>query len=88
MLEIPGTSWRETGWTEAEALAQAPIALVWQPVAGEAKHVFTHFGLTLSVRTAIAAGREGARWMRTGEARAALPTVFATALDRATAAID
>lgn len=82
MLGLPTSD-----WTTGEPSQTPPFEAPWRE-AGTVEHVFTHFSLTLSVRTAIAAGREGARWMRTGEARAALPTVFAKALDRATAAID
>lgn len=47
------------------------------------EHVFTHFSLTLSVRTARVEGGGDYEWMTVEAARAALPTVFAKALDRA-----
>ena len=47
--EIPSTTWRETPWTLDEAVAEAPIAASWSPVAGDVVHVFTHFRLVLQV---------------------------------------
>jgi A/G-specific adenine glycosylase len=79
MLEIPGTSWREAPWTAAEALAQAPIALDWQPAAGEARHVFTHFALTMGLyraRLPARAKRPEGEWLAPAEAAHALPSVM------------
>ena len=79
MLEIPGTSWREAGWTEAEALAEAPVALDWQPVAGEARHVFTHFALTMQLyraRLPARAKRPEGEWLTPAKAAHALPSVM------------
>jgi A/G-specific adenine glycosylase len=79
MLEIPGTSWREAPWTAAEALAQAPIALDWQPAAGEARHVFTHFALTMGLyraRLSARAKRPEGEWLAPAEAAHALPSVM------------
>jgi A/G-specific adenine glycosylase len=79
MLEIPGTSWREATWTAAEALAQAPIALAWQPVDGEARHVFTHFALTMGLyhaRLSARAKRPEGEWLAPAEAAHALPSVM------------
>ena len=47
------------------------------------EHVFTHFSLTLTVMTARVDADGDYRWMPIKAARAALPTVFAKALDRA-----
>ena len=53
MLEFPGTSWRETPWSTAEALALAPVSgLAWQLVPGVAEHSFTHFALEMALFTA------------------------------------
>lgn len=50
MMEVPSTPWRDRPWSEAEALAAAPVAgLDWRPVAGEVTHGFTHFRLTLKL---------------------------------------
>jgi A/G-specific adenine glycosylase len=79
MLEIPGTSWREAPWTAAEALAEAPMAIGWQPVAGEARHVFTHFALTMGLYRAqlsARAKRPEGEWLMPAEAAHALPSVM------------
>jgi A/G-specific adenine glycosylase len=79
MLEIPGTTWREAVWSEAEALAQAPHAAIWQPVAGEARHVFTHFALTMRLylaRLPRRAKRPEGEWLTPEEAAHALPSVM------------
>ena len=79
MLEIPGTSWRDAAWAEAEALGQAPIALAWQPVAGEARHVFTHFALTMRLyraRLPARAKRPEGEWLTPAEAAQALPSAM------------
>lgn len=51
MVELPGTPWREAPFSAAEAVALAPMAAGWRQ-AGEVRHVFTHFALTLDVHTA------------------------------------
>jgi A/G-specific adenine glycosylase len=79
MLEIPGVSWREEDWTDAEALSDAPLATSWQPVPGEARHVFTHFALTMRAYRASLSARtkrpEG-EWLAPAEAARALPSVM------------
>ena len=53
MLEIPGTPWRDDPWTEAEALAHAPLpGLRWQRRPGLARHGFTHFELSMALYVA------------------------------------
>jgi A/G-specific adenine glycosylase len=47
MLGLPGTPWRDTPWTEAEALPHAPCAADWRLLPGEARHGFTHRELTM-----------------------------------------
>lgn len=69
-------------WAVGAVDAAAPIAADWRE-AGAVEHVFTHFSLTLSVRTARVEGGGDYEWMTVEAARAALPTVFAKALDRA-----
>ena len=51
MLELPGTAWRPTRWSEHEALSQAPQAAGWHRL-GQAKHGFTHFELLIDVYAA------------------------------------
>jgi A/G-specific adenine glycosylase len=46
--ELPGTVWRADPWTEAEALAAAPMPADWR-TAGEVRHGLTHFELRIVV---------------------------------------
>jgi A/G-specific adenine glycosylase len=48
MTELPGTEWRTAAWGAAEALALAPMPAAWQP-AGQVRHGFTHFELTIDL---------------------------------------
>ena len=71
MAGLPTTPWRARKWTRAQALAFAPAAAKWSK-AGQVRHVFTHFALTLDVYVASALP-EGEGWW--GDA-SALPSVF------------
>ncbi len=51
MTELPGTAWRDTPWTVAEALPLAPVAADWLPV-GQVRHGFTHFELIIDLLAA------------------------------------
>jgi A/G-specific adenine glycosylase len=51
MTELPGTAWRASVWTPAEALAHAPMPADWRP-AGQVRHGFTHFELILDLFSA------------------------------------
>ena len=51
MTELPGTEWRALPWQPGEALAHAPMRAHWQQ-AGEVRHGFTHFELTLRLYAA------------------------------------
>ncbi|MBW4090290.1 MAG: A/G-specific adenine glycosylase [Proteobacteria bacterium] len=82
MTELPGTDWRPAPWLPAEALALAPMAAAWRE-AGQVRHGFTHFTLTIDVYAAtvgaiaapaIAAG--GLLRPVAGLAEAALPSVM------------
>lgn len=77
MLGLPTSDW---GAAAAQTAPPAPGD--WVAV-GAVEHVFTHFALTLEVRTAT--GRGDFLWRPPVEARQALPTVFRKALDRALA---
>ncbi|WP_284876726.1 A/G-specific adenine glycosylase [Brevundimonas sp. MEB006b] len=77
MLGLPTSD-----WTTGEPVAAAPVEADWRD-AGAVEHVFTHFSLTLAVMTARVDADGDYRWMPIEAARAALPTVFAKALDRA-----
>ena len=73
MLALPTSDWRAMGWTDAEAMAAAPVDAEWRPV-GEVEHVFTHFSLTLRLLRAEGEA-EGMIWTpRSG--LDALPSVF------------
>jgi A/G-specific adenine glycosylase len=48
MTELPGTEWRTSPWQAAEALALAPMDVAWQ-AAGQVRHGFTHFELTIDL---------------------------------------
>jgi A/G-specific adenine glycosylase len=77
MVELPGTSWREAAWPKAEALANAPMQVDWRP-AGQVRHGFTHFQLTIDLfaaRVATIAGDGFVHpWTRLNEV--ALPSVM------------
>jgi A/G-specific adenine glycosylase len=51
MTELPGTHWRDTPWTIAEALTVAPMLVEWRG-AGQVRHGFTHFELIIDVLAA------------------------------------
>jgi A/G-specific adenine glycosylase len=53
MTELPGTPWRDTPWSVAEAMAHAPADADWRP-AGQVRHGFTHFELILDLFAAHA----------------------------------
>lgn len=76
MLGLPTSEWS----TVAEARTP-PFPGDWRD-AGAVEHVLTHFALTLHVRVALAADTGAYAWTDPGQARVALPTVFAKALDR------
>jgi A/G-specific adenine glycosylase len=73
MLGLPTLDWRATPWSDAEALAAAPIAAAWKP-AGAIRHVFTHFALDLRVLRAEG-DWEGAIWTPRRDLEA-MPSVF------------
>ncbi len=65
MIEVPSTDWRVEPWTDAEALAAAPVPARWRALAGTVRHTFTHFHLELIVRTgSVRAGHTaGGLWV-------------------------
>jgi A/G-specific adenine glycosylase len=77
MTELPGTEWRGSPWTAPEALAHAPMDVAWQ-AAGQVRHGFTHFELTIDL-FAARVGRieaEGFRCPVAALAHEALPSVM------------
>ncbi|HMN73084.1 MAG TPA: A/G-specific adenine glycosylase [Rhodoblastus sp.] len=80
MAEFPGTEW-STDFDASRALEAAPIALDWEPKAGDVVHVFTHFALKLTVYVGEApASRkapDGARWVAAADlSDEALPSLM------------
>lgn len=76
MLGLPTSDWHD-----APVEAAPPASSDWR-TAGTIDHVFTHFALTLEVRTAT--GQGDFLWTTVDEAHAGLPTVFRKALRAAT----
>ncbi len=77
MAELPGTDWRATPWEQQEALRLAPMPAVWRP-AGEVRHGFTHFELTIGLFAARVDRIEAEGFQRPIDALAdeALPSVM------------
>jgi A/G-specific adenine glycosylase len=77
MVELPGTVWRESEWPDAEAMTHAPMAVDWRP-AGEVRHGFTHFQLTIDLFAAQVETIEGDGFLhpRTRLNEVALPSVM------------
>lgn len=77
MTELPGTPWREAAWSRNEALAHAPMAADWRP-AGEVRHGFTHFALTIDLLAARVPRIEADGFLHpvTALAEEALPSVM------------
>ena len=80
MLGLPTSDWRAEPWSQAETIAAAPVTADWRP-AGEIRHVFTHFALTLAVYRAEG-DWEGALWKPRSELEA-MPSVFLKAAKKA-----
>ncbi|HEY1752900.1 MAG TPA: A/G-specific adenine glycosylase [Caulobacteraceae bacterium] len=80
MLGLPTSDWRAQPFTEAEALAAAPVAADWRP-AGRIDHVFTHFALALDLYRAEAGWPDGLWTPRAG--LEAMPSVFLKAARKA-----
>jgi A/G-specific adenine glycosylase len=77
MTELPGTDWRTEPWAAADALALAPMLAAWQP-AGQVRHGFTHFELTIDLFAARVERIEAAGFPRPIDtlAHEALPSVM------------
>ena len=73
MLALPTGDWRATPWSDAEAMAAAPVVADWR-ASGEVEHVFTHFALTL--RILRAEGEAGGVIWTPRPGLQALPSVF------------
>ena len=77
MTELPGTDWRAEPWAAAEALAFAPMPADWRP-AGQVRHGFTHFELTIDLFAASRDTHRCARFCKPdrGAGDEALPSVM------------
>ena len=84
MSEVPGGEWLEAG----AGSATEPVSADWEPVAAPVQHVFTHFGLKLSVSRADlaldTAAPPGHWWAAPGTlGEQALPNVMKKAIEAA-----
>ena len=77
MTELPGTAWRDAPWSEAEAHMAAPMRADWR-LAGQVRHIFTHFELRLHVFAASVPAITAEGFLRNADALAteALPSVM------------
>jgi A/G-specific adenine glycosylase len=77
MAELPGTDWRSAPWHPGEALALAPMQAAWRP-AGQVRHGFTHFALTIDLFAARVAHVAAEGFLHPVEQlhEAALPSVM------------
>ena len=77
MTELPGTEWRAAPWDVAEALRFAPMSAAWRS-AGQVRHGFTHFELTLDLFAARVPRIDAPGFARpvAALAREALPSVM------------
>jgi A/G-specific adenine glycosylase len=90
MMEVPGSAWAHD-FDVADALAAAPFPrAAWRRLAGQVRHVFTHFPLELTVFTArlprVTPAPKGMRWVALADAAdEALPNVMRKVLAHALA---
>ena len=77
MTELPGTDWRTAPWADVEALSFAPMSAAWRP-AGQVRHGFTHFELTIDLYAARVPRIDASGFVRPIEQMAdeALPSVM------------
>lgn len=81
MIGLPGPPWTKSPATVKEIAAAAPGAAEWCAASEQARHIFTHFELTLTVMTATGPAIPGAIYMAMSQARKAAPTVMRKAMD-------
>jgi A/G-specific adenine glycosylase len=85
MLAVPSSEWTAAGAASGGAEAwetrapEPPLPGGWA-VAGEVRHVFTHFNLGLEVRVLRLTETGGDGFLPAATAEAAMPTVFAKAV--------
>ena len=87
MTELPGTDWRAEPWSAAEVLPLAPMPAEWHP-AGQVRHGFTHFELTIDLFGARVARIDAPGFARPIAAlkQEALPSVMRKCVSLAAAA--
>ncbi|MDP6830177.1 MAG: A/G-specific adenine glycosylase [Alphaproteobacteria bacterium] len=88
MMEVPSTPWQEVPWRADEIDRHAPLPAEWETLPGGVVHVFTHFRLELSVRTATGqrAAKSGEIWQAPEDlGNLALPSVMKKVLRHALA---
>jgi A/G-specific adenine glycosylase len=81
MMEIPSTPWRETSWSEGEAMRHIPYASEWRELEGVVRHTFTHFHFEIEVWASLVDERSEAlaesKWITIdGLSDEALPSVM------------
>ncbi|MFN3259853.1 MAG: A/G-specific adenine glycosylase [Pikeienuella sp.] len=86
MIGLPGPEWSADPPDEATLAASAPAPGPWRRAEASARHVFTHFSLTLDVLWAAGPAAPAARYLPAGEALAAAPTAMRKAIRIALAA--
>jgi A/G-specific adenine glycosylase len=88
MTELPGTEWRAIPWQREEALPLAPMPAEWRP-AGQVRHGFTHFELTIDLLAAQVPRIEAPGFARPIAALAheALPSLMRKCIRMASAAL-
>jgi A/G-specific adenine glycosylase len=87
MAELPGSAW-QAGEPAGSALEAAPLSARWTALAGQVRHVFTHFPLELTVFRAEVPqdtpAPTGMRWVPPAMlAREALPSLMRKVLAKA-----
>jgi len=82
MTELPGTAWRDAPFGADEATHAAPMQAAWR-VAGQVRHVFTHFELFLDVYAATVPAIDAEGFLRpaTSLDDEALPSVMRKCLE-------
>jgi A/G-specific adenine glycosylase len=85
MTELPGTEWRQEPWPIAAAIQAGPMHAAWE-LAGQVRHVFTHFELHLNVFSAAVNTIAAEGFLRDAGALQdeALPSVMRKAVAMAT----
>jgi A/G-specific adenine glycosylase len=89
MIEVPSTPWRESPWSDAEALAHAPVKASWARLPGTVHHGFTHFPLDLTIFAAATAAPPEGIWARPDQFKDyAFPTLTKKVVKHALSVLD